>query len=80
MKNITTFLYAYLQVTLICFNTWQIANSKIVGAILVGFLISLVWCFNTQRAAFSNLSDKLIYATGAGFGTASGLLITKIFY
>lgn len=80
MKNITTFFYAYIQVALICLNTWQIANSKLLGAIIVGFLISLIWCFNTQRVAFSNLSDKVIYATGASFGTASGILLSALIY
>jgi hypothetical protein len=80
MKDLTTFCYAYIQVALICLNTWQIANSKLLGAIIVGFLISLVWCFNTQRVAFSNLSDKIIYATGASLGTASGILLSALIY
>ena len=80
MKDLTTFCYAYIQVALICLNTWQIANSKLLGAIIVGFLISLVWCFNTQRVAFSNLSDKIIYATGAALGTASGILLSALIY
>ncbi len=80
MSRAATFLYAYLQVTLICLNTWQVANNKIFGAICVGFLISLIWCFNAQRAAVSNLCDKLIYASGAAFGTATGLLLSNLIY
>ena len=80
MGRFITFLYAYLQVTLICLNTWQVANNKPLGAICVGFLISLIWCFNTQRAAVSNFYDKLIYASGAAFGTASGLLLSNLLY
>lgn len=80
MRNATTFFYAYIQVALICLNTWQIANRELLGAIIVGFLISLVWCFNTQRLAFSNLSDKVIYATGASLGTASGITLSQIIY
>jgi len=80
MRNLTTFLYADLQVTLICLNTWQIANSKLLGSIIVGFLISLVWCFNTQRVAFSNLFDKLVYASGACLGTASGIYLSSVLY
>jgi len=80
MRNLTTFLYADLQVTLICLNTWQIANNKLLGSIIVGFLISLVWCFNTQRVAFSNLFDKLVYASGACLGTASGLYLSSVLY
>lgn len=80
MRRVATFIYAYLQVTLICLNTWQIANGKIIGAIIVGFFISLVWCFNTQRVAFSNLSDKIIYSCGACLGTASGIKICELIY
>ena len=80
MRNITTFFYAHIQVALICLNTWQVANAKILGAVVVGFLISLVWCFNAQRAAFSNLSDKIVYSAGASLGTASGIVLSQIIY
>jgi hypothetical protein len=74
------FLLAWLQVTLICLNTWQIANEKIVGALIVGFLISLVWTFNVQGIACSKLSTKLNYSLGAMLGTGTGLLLSKYFY
>ena len=80
MKNLQRFLYAWLQVSLVCLNTWQIANGKVAGAILVGFLISLVWCFNIQGIAFSNLMEKIIYAVGACCGTATGLLVSRLLY
>ena len=80
MKNLQRFLYAWLQVSLVCLNTWQIANGKIAGAIFVGFLISLVWCFNIQGIAFSNLIEKIIYASGACCGTATGLFISRLLY
>ena len=69
-----------MQVSLVCLNTWQIANGKIAGAIFVGFLISLVWCFNIQGIAFSKLSEKITYALGACCGTATGLLASNILY
>ena len=80
MKNLQRFLYAWLQVTLVCLNTWQIANGKVIGALIVGFLISLVWCFNIQGIAFSNLIEKITYAFGACLGTATGLLISNLVY
>ncbi len=79
-KNIKRFIYAWLQVTLVCLNTWQIANGKIIGAIFVGFLISFVWCFNIQSIAFSKLSEKITYSLGACCGTATGLLISQLIY
>jgi hypothetical protein len=77
MRN---FGLAWLQVTLISLNTWQIANKKIVGALIVGFLISLVWTFNVQDISKSNLYVKMLYALGAMLGTATGLVLTFIFY
>ena len=80
MSSTTTFCYAWLQVSLICFNTWQVANSKLTGAIVVGFLISFVWCFNTQRVAVSDLQQKIVYSFGAAAGTATGLGLSSILY
>jgi len=75
---IRTLLYAYTQVMLVVINTWQVAHQKkFVGAIIVGFLISLVWTFNIKRVAFGDWTTRFIYCTGASIGTASGLIITK---
>jgi len=80
MNRKLTFAFAWLQVTLVALNTYQLANQLWIGALIVGFLISLVWTFNTQRAAFSNIIDKLIYATGAMSGTGTGILLAKLLY
>ena len=76
-QMIRTLLYAYTQVMLVVINTWQVAHQKFVGAIIVGFLISLVWTFNIKRVAFGDWTTRFIYCTGASIGTASGLIITK---
>lgn len=70
------FTLAWIQVTLICLNTWQIANQKIPGALIVGFLISLVWTFNVQSISRSNLLAKVTYSLGAMAGTATGLALS----
>lgn len=75
-----TFIYAYIQVLLVVINTWQVANSKIVGAIIVGFLISLVWTFNVKRVAFGEWKTRIIYCLGASLGTATGLTLTHYIY
>jgi hypothetical protein len=80
MNKISTFLYAWAQVALICFNTYQIANQRVYGALIVGFLISLVWTFNVKRVAFGDASDRLIYSLGAMVGTGSGLLAVNYIY
>ena len=77
---ITTFIYAWLQVALICLNTWQIANGKIHGALVVGFLISLVWTFNVKRVAFGDWKTRLVYSSGACAGTGTGILAAQFIY
>lgn len=77
MRN---FLLAWLQVTLICLNTWQIANEKIAGALIVGFLISLVWTFNVQDISRSGMWTKVSYSFGAMFGTGTGLFLSIAIY
>ena len=77
MRN---FVLAWVQVSLVCLNTWQIAHHKIIGALVVGFLISLVWTFNVQDISKSTLSDKLTYSLGALAGTATGLITASSFY
>lgn len=77
---ITTFTYAWLQVALICLNTWQIANGKLLGALIVGFLISLVWTFNVKRVAFGCWKTRLTYASGACAGTGTGIFLAQFIY
>ncbi len=79
-ERVTTFLWAYVQVTLVALNTWQIANGKFSGALVVGFLISLTWTFNVRHAAFGDMTTRIIYSTGAMFGTATGLLLSQALY
>ena len=77
---IPTFLWAYAQVTLVALNTWQIANGKIGGALIVGFLISFTWTFNVRQAVFGNMLTRIVYCTGAMCGTGTGLLISQTIY
>lgn len=69
----------WLQVTLVAMNTYQIANRHVVGALIVGFLISLVWTFNI-RSALGGWSERLSYCFGASAGTATGLYIAFAMY
>jgi hypothetical protein len=80
MNKYATFLWAYAQVTLIALNTWQIANGKILGALVVGFLISLAWTFNVRRAAFGTMTDRAIYCSGAMCGTGTGIILADLLY
>jgi len=72
-------LTGWLQVALVAINTYQMANRHVAGALLVGFLISLVWTFNV-RTALGNWPERLTYCTGAALGAGTGLLITHLIY
>lgn len=80
MSRCATFFYAWAQVALVALNTFQIANAQWIGALVVGFLISLLWTFNVRRAAFGTWADRMIYSTGAMCGTATGLGIAAVIY
>ena len=77
---IKTFLYSWLQVTLIATNTYQVAKQEWVGAIIVGFLISFVWTINVGRVVFACSWIRLVYSVGAMTATGTGILITHIIY
>ena len=79
-SRIRLFATAWLQVALVACNTWQIANEKWLGALIVGFAISLVWSFNVSKIALSTLTDKIIYSIGACTGTGTGLIIAATIY
>lgn len=74
------FLTGLIQVALVATNTYQIAHKRYVGALAVGFLISLVWTLNVKRVAFGGWSDRITYATGAMVGTGLGLFISSLIY
>ena len=78
MKSL--FVTAWLQVFLVAMNTWQIANGKWVGALIVGFGISLAWTFNIKRIAIGSWPERLVYSFGAMLGTASGLGLAHLIY
>jgi hypothetical protein len=70
----------WIQVTLVCLNTWQIAHGKLAGAVIVSFLISLVWTCNVRTAAFGSWWDRVIYCFGAAGGCATGLWLGRVLY
>jgi hypothetical protein len=76
----TLFLTAWLQVFLVALNTYQVAQGKWLGALVVGFGISLVWTLNIKRIAFAGWKDRLVYSTGAMCGTGTGILAANLFY
>lgn len=78
--NLSLFITGFIQVILVAINTYQIANKKYIGILVVGFLISLVWSWNVKKVAFGSNMDRFIYATGAGIGSLVGVLLAILFY
>jgi len=74
------FLTAFLQVSLVAANVWQISNQRWIGAVIVGWLISFTWSFNVSRVAFGGWADRIIYSTGAAIGTLVGMLVPWLLY
>jgi len=79
-KLIGLFCTGFLQVFLVAVNVYQISHQKYLGGFIVGFLISLTWCFNIRSIAFGNWWDRLAYCTGAACGTLLGIILTDYFY
>ncbi|UOG42503.1 hypothetical protein [Leptospira noguchii] len=70
------FATGFIQVFLIAVNTYLISKEKYFAVFFVGGLISFVWTWNVQKIAFGTLRDRITYASGAGFGSLIGLLLT----
>jgi hypothetical protein len=73
------FFTSFFQIGLVAINTYMITQLIWLGIFIVSFLISLLWCFNVSKISVSTRPAKLIYATGAGTGAVTGLLILKLF-
>jgi hypothetical protein len=73
------FLTAFAQVFFVSINTYFLANEMYLGVLLAAFMISLIWSFNVKKMAFGKNTDRLVYATGAAFGSVAGLWVGTIF-
>jgi hypothetical protein len=61
-------------VTLTAMNVRQIAAGHYGPAMVIGFLISVVWWFNARNAAHSAEPGAwFAYAAGAALGTGAGM-------
>jgi membrane associated rhomboid family serine protease len=41
-------------------------------------MISFIWSWNVKKIAFGTISDRIVYASGAAFGSIVGLLISTL--
>jgi len=74
------FITGFIQVVLICVNTWQIANKKYLGVSIVGFFIAFIWSMNVKSIAFGSKWDRVIYALGASIGSITGVKLAEYWY
>jgi len=75
MKLFTT---AFLQVFLVSANTLFIARLFWPGIIFASFGISFFWSGNVKRIAIGNLTDRIIYSSGAMAGGVVGVLTANL--
>jgi len=73
-------MLGFILVCLTSFNIGQIAHKEMVGAFVIGFLISLVWAYGVKTAAFGNKFDIFVYCLGAASGTSMGIYLMNLIY
>ena len=71
------FITAFLQVLLVSANTYFIANKFWIGIAFAGFGISYFWSINVKKISISNMSDRLVYCSGATLGGLLGVFISS---
>lgn len=77
---ILPFFTAWGLIALTVFQTWQIANGKIIGALMCSFGISMVWSSNVKTIAGGGWKQRLAYCFGGVFGTGTGFILSKVLY
>lgn len=81
MSYLSLFGRAFVQVALVAANVSQIATGHYAGAFVVGSLISFVWFLNARSAGRSELPGAaVVYALGAGCGTAMGMFLSRYLF
>jgi hypothetical protein len=78
MEKLKLFITGFIQVFFVAINTYFLSKIFYLGVFLCAFMISLVWSWNVKKVAFGTISDRLIYALGAAFGSIVGLLISTL--
>lgn len=71
------FFQAFLQVYLVCLNTYCIAKGNLFGLVICSFLISYIWTKNVKRISAGTELERIIYSSGAACGGVLGFLTGK---
>ena len=75
--SLKLFTTGFVQVFCVAVNTYFLSKSCFVGVFICGFMISFIWSWNVKKVAFGTMKDRIAYASGAGFGSLIGLVISK---
>jgi len=73
LKSVPLFTTGFVQVYFVAVNTYFIANELYLGVLIAAFMISLIWSFNVKKIAFGSTVDRVVYSSGATFGSLVGL-------
>jgi hypothetical protein len=74
---IKIFTFAYIQILLIATNTINVANGKLVEAMITSLLIGVAWCVGVTGVAHGNLKQKIAYCVGGSLGCGSGIVVSS---
>ena len=81
MRNtLKLFSTGFVQVFFVAVNTYFLSKSFFAGVFVCGFLISFIWSWNVKKVAFGTMKDRLLYASGAGFGSLMGLVVSVFIF
>ncbi len=72
------FFQAFIQVYLVCLNTYFISKGIIIGIAIASYLISYVWSLNVKKISTSTTFERNVYAAGASVGGVLGYLTGQI--
>ncbi len=71
------FIFAYIQILLIATNTINVANGKLLAAMITSLLIGIAWCIGVTGVAHGTVKEKMSYCVGGSLGCGSGILVSN---
>jgi len=77
MSLFKIFIFAYIQILLIATNTINVANGKLLEAMITSLLIGVAWCVGVTGVASGGLKQKIAYCVGGSLGCGSGIIISN---
>jgi hypothetical protein len=71
------FIFAYIQILLIATNTINVANGRLLEAMITSLLIGIAWCIGVTGVANGTMKQKLAYCVGGSLGCGSGIIVSS---